>query len=414
MLSGNFGLERETLRVSDNLRLSQRPHPFSPGDERVVRDFCENQTEINTGVHKTSAALMEELDEIHQRIVSELKPTGESLWIYSNPPFISGEDDIPIARYLGDSAPKTTYREYLATKYGKYKMTFSGIHFNYSFSGDLLRKNYELHTGKAIGKDSQDSDFQSFSDALYLDLAQNCLRYGWLIVALTAASPLIDSSYYSKGSAEGWVFSGMASVRCSESGYWNFFVPTLDYSDLQKYVDSIERYVDTGIITAPSELYYPIRLKPRGENQLPNLRTKGINHIELRSVDLNPLSKIGIDVRDVDFMQYFLVYLASIESMQLSDMQQIQCIQNFKSAAHFNIEDTKILNPDGSSLSIVESGLSILHSMRGFYQGVFGADSREIIGNIDYQIHKLTDPGHCNYARIIKEKGVRQCANFLV
>ena len=53
-LEGNFGLEREALRVTGGGRMALTPHPFPPDHPRIVRDFCENQTEINTGVHPTA------------------------------------------------------------------------------------------------------------------------------------------------------------------------------------------------------------------------------------------------------------------------------------------------------------------------------------------------------------------------
>ncbi|MEI3339731.1 MAG: hypothetical protein V8R80_07105 [Eubacterium sp.] len=40
--------------------------------------------------------------------------------------------------------------------------------------------------------------------------------YGWLLVAITAASPILDSSFVEKGIFDRDVFTGMASVRCSE------------------------------------------------------------------------------------------------------------------------------------------------------------------------------------------------------
>ena len=63
-LEGNFGLERESLRVTAEGRMAQTPHPFPPDHPRIVRDFCENQTEINTGVHPTAEAAVAELKEI--------------------------------------------------------------------------------------------------------------------------------------------------------------------------------------------------------------------------------------------------------------------------------------------------------------------------------------------------------------
>ena len=67
-LEGNFGLEREALRVTGTGRMALTPHPFPPDHPRIVRDFCENQTEINTGVHPTAAEAVSELNAY--RIVS--------------------------------------------------------------------------------------------------------------------------------------------------------------------------------------------------------------------------------------------------------------------------------------------------------------------------------------------------------
>ena len=47
LFQGNFGLEKEALRITEDGHMAHTPHPF-PGDERITRDFCENQTEINT------------------------------------------------------------------------------------------------------------------------------------------------------------------------------------------------------------------------------------------------------------------------------------------------------------------------------------------------------------------------------
>ncbi|MCF0106158.1 MAG: hypothetical protein HUJ53_05305, partial [Holdemanella sp.] len=52
LLKGNFGLEKEGLRVTEQGFLAHTPHPFDENDAHIVRDFCENQTEINTGVNK--------------------------------------------------------------------------------------------------------------------------------------------------------------------------------------------------------------------------------------------------------------------------------------------------------------------------------------------------------------------------
>ncbi|MBR4326696.1 MAG: hypothetical protein IKP73_14345, partial [Bacteroidales bacterium] len=60
LLTGNFGLERETLRVTEDGRLSHTDHPFDADDSHIVRDFCENQVEINTGIHSDAQGVIDE------------------------------------------------------------------------------------------------------------------------------------------------------------------------------------------------------------------------------------------------------------------------------------------------------------------------------------------------------------------
>ena len=60
LLKGNFGLEKESLRVDENGFLAHTKHPF-PDDDHIVRDFCENQTEINTSVTHSAAEAVQAL-----------------------------------------------------------------------------------------------------------------------------------------------------------------------------------------------------------------------------------------------------------------------------------------------------------------------------------------------------------------
>jgi len=137
LLKGAFGLEKEALRIDSSGRFAKTPQPLRD-DEHIVKDFCENQTEINTGVHHSVDGAIEELQYHHKRLIDTLRQRtpAEYLWIFSNPPYIENEDDIPIAIYSGADVSKYKYREYLSEKYGRYKMTFSGIHVNFSFDDE--------------------------------------------------------------------------------------------------------------------------------------------------------------------------------------------------------------------------------------------------------------------------------------
>ena len=361
LLRGNFGLEKENLRVDEEGYLSHTSHPF-PDDEHIVRDFCENQTEINTSVAKSAAEAVQALSEFDRQIQKTLKylPKREYLWPFSDPPYIRNEEDIPVACFFGVQAAKTQYREYLSDRYGRYKMAFSGIHVNYSFDEELLREDFAV---------SGETDFDEYRNQLYVALAEKAAAYGWLLVAVTAASPLMDSSFVEKGKFDTDTFNGMASTRCSELGYWNYFAPIFDYSDIRAYADSIQRYVDDGLLRFPTELYYPVRLKPRGVNNLNTLREHGVDHIELRMFDLNPLVPSGIEERDLAFAQLFLVWLASTPREKLSTKAQVQAVQNFKNAAHYDLKTVKIVPPNGEVCSVTDAALSVLDRMVEFYKG---------------------------------------------
>ena len=214
------------------------------------------------------------------------------------------------------------------------------------------------------------------------------MEYGWIITAVTAASPLMDSSYVEKNRLGHTTFNGMASVRCSEMGYWNYFTPVLNYQSVSGYANSILQYVQDGLLAAPTELYYPIRLKPRGLNRLETLIKEGVDHIELRMVDLNPFEVSGLNPKDLFFAQLLLVWLASIKSDNFSKKDQVQAVQNFKNAAHYDLKTVKIQDPNGRVCSVADACLDVIHQMQEFYHD-FPAEVQDILS---FEETKFIDP----------------------
>lgn len=370
IFKGGFGLERETMRVDKNGVLAKTPHPFKK--DCFVRDFCEYQLELITPVCGSTELLMKKLEEMDCEIKNTLKD--EYLWLYSNPPHFETDEDIIIADYCGTEAGKRRYREYLADKYGKRIMMYSGIHLNFSFDEVLLR---ELHKGEG--------SFENFKNDLYFRLSKQVFRYSWLLVLLTAASPVYDNSL-KEDFACGTGFDGHSSLRNGENGYWNSFVPILDYSDLNAHISSMNEYVDRGELFSAAELYLPVRLKPRGSNCLENLNRNGVNHIELRMFDINPLAPHGIFKEDLDFAHYMLIYLMYQPDFELTAEGQLQTVQNHKSAAKYDIRDIEI-----NGRSAVDEAMSFLGAMSEFFK-----DFPTALENIAIQRDKLMlDKRYC-------------------
>lgn len=364
---GKFGIERETLRVDIQNRLAQTPHPFG-NDEHITRDFCENQIELVTPVCHSIDEAVHALAELDKRAREELAKNGESIWLYSNPPHFDSEDDIPIADFTGDHSSKRAYREVLEQKYGKKLMLFSGIHFNFSFAEEFLR---ELNTNNA--------DLHTFKNELYLRLYKQLMVHSWLLVLLTAASPYYDASLDKDGKS-GIIMSEYSSLRNSKRGYWNKFLPVLDHRSLKTFTGSIKKHIVTGSLYSASELYLPVRLKPRGINSLENLAANGVDHIELRMFDLNPSAPLGIDKRDLEFAHLLILYLLSQPDFDFTPELQEKAVRDHKNAA--------LLEPD---IELPERGEAIIEAMEEYFSGNENAD-----GILEYEKQKLAGQKVCN------------------
>ena len=373
---GGFGLEKESLRVTKaDGRISEREHPFGD-DPRFIRDFAESQLEIVTPVARSAEELHEMIEKLHADALRVLERSGETLHMNSNPPaYVPSE--VRIAHFTGEDAHKEEYRKYLLEKYGLSRMLLSGIHFNYSYS-----EEYPAMLGTT-------------ANALYLKAAAYTMKYAWLLVFLTAASP--------EAHREG-TMPRYASVRCGKEGYWNSFLPVLDFAGAASYCDSIEAYIADGSLYSSSELYLPVRLKPRGAYSLDALR-QGIDHIELRMLDLNPLETAGIALADLRFLQLFLVWCSLMEDYYPGKTEQAEFISNTKNAALFDerhiwIGEGRILTP------VREAALDVLSQMSCTFESIGCFDA---LSTIEYQKQKLLVPGR-RYAQQVDQT----CVNSLL
>lgn len=421
-----IGMERETLRIGRDGFSALTPHPFSD-DPHMERDFCENQLEIITDVYTDVDDMLSEMKMRHRAAMEKIRPQGEILWPMSNPAYVLPENEIPIAEFVGERAYKTEYRNYLSKKYGRKKMLYSGIHLNFSIPKFVLEELYHsdsfLHTqyeNHLLHCKIAPDDFMHFKNFVYLYLADKVTEISWLISYLTAASPLMDMSFYNGkiGETERNKYS---SYRIGPEGYWNDFTPVLDYSALDKYIESIEKLVKSNLIQSPSELYIPVRLKNKGESSLKGLRQNGISHIELRMFDLNPLVEdTYIDERDIRFIILLLAYLILKDHKRtLHDGQDLQgineesgnhhdeqdefskdsqekAIRNMKNSV-FMDEKKAIILHDEKIIPVKKAAGDYLDEMSAFYAG--NSDALELI---NYQKNKL-NPG-LSYAEIVSKK----------
>lgn len=370
ILKGYFGLERETLRVDSASRLALSPHPFR--SKRLSRDFCENQLEIITPVCDSVKGALKALGKLDAYARRRIAKEGESLWLYSNPPYFESEDEIPIAQYKGKLSFEYDYRAFLEKRYGKRIMLYSGIHFNFSFRKEFLKRQ------------------PVSSDELYLRLFKQLSRTSWLLVLLTAASPLYDRSF--DKAKPGLALNKYASPRSGSKGYWNTFIPALDYSSVENYVKSVQSYVKSGALYSAHELYLPVRIKPRGDNSPENLKKTGIDHIELRMFDLDPLEKLGVAEKDLDFAHLLAVYLLSEKDFRFTKALQAEAVKNHQNAALYDLKNVRI-----GKKPIKEAALGIIEKMERYFSSF--PEKEEIKKVIAYEKEKLVGLRLCEQVR---------------
>lgn len=406
ILRGNFGVEREGLRVGVKGELSRNKHPKVFGNKimnpYITTDFSESQLELITPVFNTSKEVYDFLNALYDIVALEIGD--EYIWPESMPCIIPDDREIPIATFCkckqGEEA--RAYREELLRKYGGKIQLISGIHYNFSLDDDVLNKLYE--------NSSKKEDFKTFKDNLYLKIVRNYLRYRWLLIYLLGSTGVVHSSY--KGeclkkldniSQGAYSCEGTVSYRNSDCGYGNRVTLFADYTSTREYVNSLKRFINDGLIQSPKEFYSSVRPKGKNPNKiLESLLNEGIQYLEYRSIDINPFSKGGISLEDLEFLELFNLYLLFKEESNYKDWQ-IDGLENQKNIARNGGLDIELIR-DGEKVSKVQWGLEILNEIRDINH-ILNLGKGELI---DAQIEKIKDYKKTNtyrFIELVKEKG---------
>ena len=206
-----IGLEKESQRVTLSGALAQTNHPKTLGSRTIhpyiQTDFSETQTELITPVCDTEKEALRFLSALNDVLLRSM-PEEEMLWPLSMPPALPVDDrDIQIAKL--ENQGDVNYRRYLAKVYGKRKQMVSGIHYNFEFSPQLIKKMYDLSDQSLL--------LTEFKSEIYLKVARQYLRYRWLITYFFGASPIAEDHYFIMDRTN----EPVRSIRNSSFGYTN-------------------------------------------------------------------------------------------------------------------------------------------------------------------------------------------------
>ncbi|WKY42890.1 bifunctional glutamate--cysteine ligase GshA/glutathione synthetase GshB [Eubacteriaceae bacterium ES2] len=368
ILKSGVGLERESLRVTHqgHLALSEHPQVFGNKLENpyITTDFSESQVELITPVFDSCDKACDCLEALSDIVLEEISNQGEWLWPQSMPCIIDDEELIPIAVYQGKEGEKAVkYREKLKKKYGGKRQLISGLHYNFSFGDELLEFLWQEY--------ALVESFQSFKNRIYLKTVRNYLKYRWLVIYLSGASPVMHQSYESdnvmptiKISDDSYSLKNSISLRNgSKTGYKNRIDMYPDYTTLETYIDSVRKFIENGEISEAKELYSQIRLKANDpQHPLTSLEKDGIKYLEIRTLDLNPFEKCGIAKSDCEFLNLLMLFCL-LEGEVLYPTWQQEAMINEVAVAENGLEDKLELLDHQQWTSRKDWALDILDKM---------------------------------------------------
>lgn len=388
------GVERETLRINADGGLAQTPHNGALGSalthDFITTDFSESLLEFITPPESDPNVTLEQLMDVHKFVIENIGE--ERLWPMSMPCFINGEDNIPIANYGSSNVAKmkSLYRVGLKNRYGSMMQAIAGVHFNFSFPEAFWQQWLSNMEGKKADK-------HSISDA-YFAMIRNYRRFCWLIPYLFGASPAICGSFIKDKKTtlpferlgKGTLYLPYAtSLRMSDLGYTNSEQAGLNicYNQMDSYISSVRKAINTpsekyqqfenqageayrqlnsNVLQIENELYSPIRPKQPTlplEKPTDALAKRGVNYIEVRALDVNPFSKIGIKKEQFYFLDVFLTYCLVAPSENMSQQQYAETESNLKAVVVKGRDPELTLRNDSEVATIQQWSKSLFSEM---------------------------------------------------
>jgi glutamate--cysteine ligase len=373
------GIERESLRVTQEGKISQNSHPKNLGSpmtsEDITTDFAEALVELVTPTFESTEELFAHLSLLHKFLYSEMQE--EILWNFSMPCAFQSEQEIKIAEYGKSNSGmlKHIYRKGLRLRYGSIMQCVSGIHFNFSLSAD----SWDTLTN---------SPDQSFINQKYLGAIRNIKRNFWFLLERFGASPIAHESYLlnrehslTKHGSNDLFLPWATSLRMSDVGYQSSMQNALkiNYNNLDEFIDAIikgintpvknfeeiglldeqgvPQQISTGILQIENELYDTVRPKrsgPSDSRPATLLKNEGIEYLELRGIDINPFIPEGIDENKVKLLDIFIMHSLISESPQVSDEEIEEIRANQKTMVENGRSENIKLQQNGVSTPLQE------------------------------------------------------------
>jgi glutamate--cysteine ligase len=183
-------------------------------------------------------------------------------------------------------------------------------------------------------------------------------------------------------------------------------MPRPEFERIGVKVDGEYRQLSASQLQIENEFYSTIRPKRvtlPGERPTAALRRGGVQYIELRALDISPWDPVGINQRQLRFLEVFLIYCLLQESPPISVAEQERIDRNHGAVARRGREPGLQLVRGDDSVPLKDWAASICRDMVQVALLIDPGEQQGHVEAIRYQLQAVEDPERTPSAALLRE-----------
>ena len=143
--------------------------------------------------------------------------------------------------------------------------------------------------------------------------------------------------------------------------------PFPEYEELGHAKDGEYQQINTNLLQLENEFYSTVRPKRNvedGEKPLEALTNRGIEYIEVRALDLDPYSPMGISREQVHFLDSFLLHCLLDESPDCNKDEFFEVANNLNLVVNRGREPNLLLSNEGKKRKLKDWSMELINDIK--------------------------------------------------
>jgi glutamate--cysteine ligase len=173
--------------------------------------------------------------------------------------------------------------------------------------------------------------------------------------------------------------------------------------------------LNANVLQIENELYSPIRPKqPTQSLEKPSeaLHKRGVSYIEVRALDVNPFSAIGIEENQFYFLDVFLMYCVTKPSALMNAQQYDETEVNLSAVVDHGRDPELMLSNEQQSIGLSAWALQLFSEMHEVALVLDQANGTTYYSvALELEKQKILDPSLTPSAKILQRLISQQCDN---